>query len=266
MLNAPMKFDDLFKTANFALRIIGIHPECTRDRNWKIKFILLTLYKIYCIIVLCYSILRELKDRRYADACKNAVMLLITVTMMFEYSILLIHQQSIMGIINTINKDYELIRELTGKEKKIVVNYSKNGLTICRIWYIGAITCSIMFPLKAMLFMAYIYYDKGEFELVPMFDLTYPDSIDVHKNEPRMFVMFNSIYLLFAFYGTVTFMGFDPLVPIFLLHACGQLDVARQRISSLYFETSDEGQVEDKLRSIIVKLQEIYRYNNNIKI
>lgn len=261
MANAPMSFDNIFKTANIALRILGSHPSCPRDRNWKVKFIVLVLYTVYCTIMLSYSIfIKDIQDGRYADASKNAVMLLISFTIIFEYSILLIHQPSVMGIINTINEDYKLINELTEKEKKIVLDYSEKGLRVCKIWYLSSITCSVLFPLKAVLIMAYIYHKTEKFKLVPIFDLSYPDAIDVNKNEPHLYFIFLAIYAIFAFYAGITFMGFDPLVPIFLLHSCGQLDVASQRILSLYFENSDEEQLEKKFKCIILKLQEIYRY------
>lgn len=261
MPNASMSFDNIFKTANIALRIIGSHPACVRNRNWKIKFIILILFKIFCSILLCYSIfVKDIQDERYADASKNTVMLLITVTVIFDYSVLLIHQRSIMGIIHTINEDYNLIPELTEKEKKIVLDYSEKGLKVCRLWYMASIICSTIFPLKAILLMVYMYYNKGEFKLVPMFDLSYPDSIDVNKNEPGPYVIFLSIYIIFAFYAALTFTGFDPVVPIFLLHACGQLDVTSQRILSVYNETLDEKQIEEKFKRIILKMQEIYRY------
>lgn len=261
MPNAPVIFDSTFKTANLALRIIGSHPACPRDRNWKVKFILLISFKIFCSILLCYSIfVKDINDGRYADASKNTVMLLITVTVIFEYSILLIHQHSIMGVINTINKDYKLISELTETEKKIILDYSEKGYNVCRIWYLASIICSMIFPLKAILVMVYKYYNNAKFEFVPMFDLTYPDWIDMKKNEPGPYFVFLSIYVLFAFYAALTFTGFDPLVPVFLLHSCGQLDVTSQRILSLYFETPNVEQIEKKLRRIILKLQEIYRY------
>lgn len=258
---APMNFDNNFKITNTALRIIGSHPTCTRHRYWKVKFTLLILFKILSFSALCYSIfIKDLQDGRYDDASKNAVMLLMTMTVIFEYSILLIHQQSIMSVINTMNEDYELIRELTEKEKKIVLDYSEKGRTVGRIFYIASVLCCMIFPLKAVLLMVYIYFKKGTFQLVPVFDLTYPGWVEKIKSQPGVYVILLSLYSLFAFYVTTTFTGFDPLVPIFLLHSCGQLDVVSQRILTLYFETSNEEQLEEKLRSIILKLQEIYRY------
>lgn len=261
MPNVLMTFDNNFKTTNIALRIIGSHPACPRDRNWKVKLILLIIFKFFCSILLCYSIfVKDIQDKRYADASKNIVMLIITVTVLIQYSILLIHQHSLMNIINTINEDYKLIPELTEKEKKIVLDYTKKGFTVSRIWYLVTVTCCFIFPLKAVLLIIYMYHKKGEFKLVPIFDLSYPDSIDVNKNEPGPYVIFLSIYALFAFYAGLTFVGFDPLVPIFLLHACGQLDMTSHKILSLYNETADEKQIEEKLKRIILKLQEIYRY------
>lgn len=261
MSNAPMKFDDIFKTANIALRIAGCHPARRRDRTWKVQFVLLILLEIVCSNLLCYSIFfKDLQDGRYADASKNTVMTIVSVTIIFKYSILLIHQKSIMDIINTINDDYDFIHELSDEEKRIVLEYSEKGVRVCNIWCIVSIISSMIFPLKAILLMVYIYYNTGEFGLIPMFDMTYPDSIEVKKNEPWAYVMLLALYSLFSIYAATSYTGFDPLVPIFLLHSCGQLEVVSQRVLSLHSENSNEERVQEKFRNIILKLRDIYRY------
>lgn len=256
-----MKFDDIYVTVNQALRLAGSHPACRRDITWKMHFIFIIVFNIIGSYLLCYSIFfSEIQEGRYADASKNTVMTIVSVTTIFKYTILLIHQHSTMGLINMMNDDYELINDLSEEEKKIVLDYTAKGVKVGKIWYIVSIISTVIFPFKAILMMIYIYHNKGEFVLVHIFELTFYGPLEAKKGELFTYVMLHSLYAIFSVYAAASYTGFDPLVPIFLLHSCGQLDVVSQRILSLHSETSDEEQVQKKLKSIILKLQNIYRY------
>ncbi|XP_061711262.1 odorant receptor 2a-like isoform X2 [Cydia pomonella] len=174
-------------------------------------------------------------------------------------------RDKIWQLIRIVDDDYELAKEFCEEEQRIVLHYSKRGVKVCQYWFISACSTSAIFPLKALMLMGKSYM-AGEFQLVPLFELTYPWILEDYKTVPIIFITLFGLALFFDVYATSMYVGFDPIVPIFMLHLCGQLDILNLRISKMFSDTehSDEA-VRKNLTEIILKLQDVYKFIQVIK-
>ncbi|XP_049870310.1 odorant receptor 2a-like [Pectinophora gossypiella] len=260
-----MGFDEYFKISTTAMRLNRCHPAIARDKVWITQFIFICVMCTSCFTLLLYSILlHDIRNKEYTNACKSCIMAIVSVTISFKYAVLVIHQDSINYLISIINRDYDLAETFPDDEKRIVMHYKEKGIKVCKLWLAIAVASTVIFPLKAFLLMGYLHA-KGEFKLVPMFELTYPSFIETYKN---IFTVYCALFVLctaFACYASTMYLGFDPLVPIFMLHCCGQLEVVCRRIMRLLSETTDEREIREKLKKLILKLQEIYGFVDHIK-
>ncbi|XP_026737268.1 odorant receptor 85c-like [Trichoplusia ni] len=262
-MTKDMNFEEVFVLSTMALRLNRSHYSIARDTKWMIQFFLILSSSFTSLIFLLYSILfNDIKTGKIADASKNLAMVIISLTVTMKYVVLLYHQGSISELISTINVDYDLAKDFPEEEKLIVLKYAKKGVTVSKFWIVFAFGTSAIFPTKAFGLMSYNYW-KGEFALVPMFDVTYPGQIEPHKNELWVFLMLFVLCLIFGAYAATMYVGFDPLVPIFMLHTCGQLELLSQRISKAFVE--DVNETRQNLIIIILKLQILYNLMRRVK-
>ncbi|XP_045538963.1 uncharacterized protein LOC123722152 [Papilio machaon] len=97
---------------------------------------------------------------------------------------------------------------------------------------------------------------ENEFRLSTValrFNGIHPDS---HRDKRWFiqFIFFNS----FAIYATIVYVGFDPLISIFVLQICGQLDILSYQLLALN-EVTEQNEIIKKLKTINIKLQDLYR-------
>nr|AST36265.1 putative odorant receptor OR30 [Hedya nubiferana] len=261
-----LKFETKFWIATMAMRLNRSHPYVPRDKQWRIQFGAILMVSAACFIFLLYSILaHDIQNGDFADASKNVIMVIVAYTITYKYSILLRYQESVTELIRIVDEDYELAKEFCEEEQRIVSHYAEKGVKVCQYWFVSACSTSAIFPLKAFLLMGKSYM-AGEFKLVPMFELTYPGILEDYKNVHVIFCMLFCMTLFFDFYATSMYVGFDPIVPIFMLHLCGQIDILNLRISKLFSDPKVPDEVvRQNLRKIIVKLQDIYEFVEVIK-
>lgn len=261
MDESDLDFEKMFKIATMSMRLNGSHPSVARGRWWKVRFSIIMTNTFFCCVFLLYSIFcHDIKTGKFAEASKNGTMVIVSVTITLKYFVLLYHEKSIIELINIVERDYEKAQE-SYEDKDIVVRYAKRGVTVCKFWLVFGFGTSAIFPIKAFFLMAY-YYCKGEFELVPLFDFTYPQPIEGFKNLTVVFWMLFIVTFLFDAYASSMYVGFDPMVPIFMLHTCGQLELLNLRISKLFVEVEDKKEIEEGLKKIISKLQDLYKYGD----
>lgn len=254
------KFEDIFKISTLALHFNGSHPQAARKLR-RLKIIYEHLVSFFCFVSLLYSIIfYDVKNEVYTEVIKNGVMVIVCVTVTFKFRILLQNRDDIQKLIDSINHDYDLANNLSEEEQLIVSKYANMGVIVCKCWVAAALATGFMFPVKAFILMAY-KYSKDEWELVQMFDLHWP-LINGIKDNLFIFTFIFVSCLSFDAFSVSMYIGFDPLGPIFLLHACGQLDLICNRLKKLFSEgaTAD---AKENLKLINLKLIEIYRYDIN---
>ncbi|CAK1598756.1 unnamed protein product [Parnassius mnemosyne] len=260
-----LEFNNEFKISMVALRCIQAHPSIPRDKKWVAKFSFIIIASSVCFIFLIYSIMfHDIRDARYTEAIKNGSMSIVCLIITFKYVVLLRHQNSITNLIKIINEDYSTTDQFTHDEKQIILEYSKKGKNVCKFWLLSASSTGALFPLKALYFMARSYW-QGDFKLVPMFDLTYPKIIDMYKDSINVFLLLFLLCLFFDLYASAMHIGFDPLVSIFLLHSCGQIDILSRRMEKVISATRNEKEMKKKLRDINKKLQAVHRFVSSVQ-
>lgn len=193
----------------------------------------------------------------YGEAIKNGIMAIVAVTTTFKQSILFHKKDSIIKLIEFLNKDYESAKYLPNEEKQIILKYARRGVNVCKFWLVVAGLTSLMFPMKAFILMVYHCF-KNECKLVQMFDYTWPPIINNYKDTPIGFSSLFALYFVFGIFSTSVYIGFDPLVPIFMLHTCGKLDLISKNLGNL-FSKRDIEDTKKNLKLINIQLQEIYR-------
>nr|ALM26219.1 odorant receptor 30 [Athetis dissimilis] len=265
MTQTDLKFDKMFKITTMSMHVNGSHPCSIRGTRWKVQFSIIMINTFCCFLFLLYSIFcHDIKSGKFAEASKNGTMVIVSITITFKYMVLLYQQRSIIELINILERDYETAQNGSKEDMEIVLRYAQRGNTVCKFWLVFGFGTSAIFPMKAFFLMAYYYY-KGEFVLVPLFDLTYPQPIEGYKNITIVFWALFVVTLLFAGYASSMYVGFDPMVPIFMLHTCGQLDLLSRRISKLFVEAENNKEIEDGLKKIILKLQDLYKFVDRVK-
>lgn len=257
-----LKFEEVFKISTTSLRINRGHPDIKRDRIWKLQFTIIITTCLVSFICLLYSIFcHDIHAGKYADASKNAAMAIVFITITLKYFMLLIHQAFIQNMIKYIERDYSEDNNYSEEDKETILEYVQKGVNVCIFWlYAGFGSCAI-FPLKAFVSMAYFYW-KGEFKLVPMFEITFPEPIESYKNSIAVFWIWFGMTFLFDVYASTMNVGFDPIVPICMLHICGQTALMSRRLTRIFAEIEDPKEIQIQLRFIIMKVQSLYEYGN----
>lgn len=254
-----LDFDKIFKIPTKALHIGGAHPYIPRDRKWAFQFFILHgLFTLAFVNIVYNMIYHDLQANNFSQICKNGVLFVIYVVITVQYCVLLRHQSSLNDLINDINRDYKEFQQMNPVEKAVLLKYVNLGVWVCKQWlFIPAISSSA-FVVKNFSIMFY-YYCKGEFKLVPLYELVYPSIIEEHKDNICVYILTYALMFMYGFYSSLLYVAYVPLGPIFMLHACGQLELVQNRIDDLFVEC-DEKVIRRKLKIIIMQLQYIYGY------
>ncbi|OWR49919.1 putative odorant receptor OR30 [Danaus plexippus plexippus] len=186
-------------------------------------------------------------------------MVIVGITVIFKHSILINCNDSIKQLLKILDEDYKAAELYGEREKDIILKSAMSGVKICRFWLVSATLTCFMFPAKAIIEMGNLYM-RGEFKLVPMFDFTYPNFIEVHKESTVAYTVLFLMCLSFDLFSLSIYIGFDPLVPIFMLHTCGQLELISNKLVNVFSKDASRQDIVDDLKRINVKLQNIYKF------
>lgn len=251
-------FEKIFYITSTAMHLNRSHPFIVRNLFWIVQFLIILTLSATSFVFLTNSVLfYDIPAGRYTEASKNGVMSIVSLTITIKYSFLLYFQDHVKNIIEILDKDYKSAKEYNLEEREIIIKYARKGTKASMFWLVAALMASAVFPLKALISMAYSYWN-GDFQYIPMFDMRYPNRVDILKNDPAMFWFLFSLCLMFGCYATTMYIGFDPLVPIFLLHTCGQLDVLSSRMLKIFSNNDDSQRINKNLKYINMKLQDLY--------
>ncbi|XP_075971002.1 odorant receptor 13a-like [Anticarsia gemmatalis] len=262
---SDLQFDDLFKISTLSLRVNRSHPYIVRDKWWKIQYFIIFGVSFFYFSNLLYSVLgHDIKHGKYADASKNSCMVIVSITINLKYFSLLKFQKSINEMIKYLEDDYKENNNYSNEDREIVLKYVNRGANVCKFWLVAAIATTAIYPLKSFIVMSYTFW-KGDLLLVPFFELTYFPAINEYKNDPVIFCVLYVLSSIFGLYASSMYVGFDPIIPIFLLHICGQLQLLSRRLQKIFIELDDPREIEEQLKMIIIKTQSLYKFMDTIK-
>lgn len=251
-----LDFDKNYISVTRTLSFNRSHPYIKRNHVWFLTFLAMHGVHTVVFILLLYNIFYiDLKENDFNKTCSDGVLVVMYLVTTFEYFILLLHQDSIVDIIDDIKRDYKEISKMTELEKEVVYKYVKISQWVCKQWVIIAISGNTIFIVGSICLMCY-YHFINDFKLIGMYDLIYPHIIEDRKDEIPVFLFTYILILFFGSYGASIYAGFVPMGPIFILHACAQLDLVKIRINDLFIVKDDE-QVRKNLKYIIERIQYI---------
>ncbi|XP_039749916.1 uncharacterized protein LOC120626456 [Pararge aegeria] len=260
-----LNFESLFKLINPLLRANLSHPKIERGFRWYIKFSIMYGIFLSVFILLVYSIIfQDLKNGDSTQACANGILCVVYIVVTFNYCIMFTYRNVLEELIDRMNHDYKLAKNFPEKEQDIVLSFAQKGQGIAKIWLIVGICACGLFIVKQ--FYLTIYYTiTSEFRLIHLYDLTYPDAVEQVKYNTVVFCILYIYFLYYDVFATMMFIGFSPLGSIFMLHACGQLEIAKERILEIFKEYKSSEEINKQLKEVATFLNTTYRFVDNLQ-
>lgn len=253
-----LDYDELFKISIWALKINRSYPTIPNDKTWFLSIIPMHgfFFFIFCLL-LNSTICHDLKNNNFSAACTNGIFAVLFICVTFKYTMLFIKKQDIITVIKRIKRDFEAAKLLPKEEQDIVVYYAKTANWVTRVWTLTSCSTFSVFPMITIIRSIY-YYWIGEFKLVFMYDMTYPEAIETRKNNISMYLFLLFTHMYYGLYTLLMYIGFTPLGLIFMLHACGQLEIVKYRIGNLFNgDHYDPKEIRERLKNIVMPLQEV---------
>nr|QLI62058.1 odorant receptor 15 [Streltzoviella insularis] len=261
-----LNFDEIFKIPVCCLKSNLSYPTVKRDTKWFLQFILMYSIIFFVFSYLAYCIIfYDLKNNDFTQACRNGILCVVFTVVTFKYFVMLWYQKILMRLIEKMKLDFEFAKNLSYEEQCLVLEYAKRGRWVSKLWFLTAGGVGLIFPVKAFILMGY-YVIIGESRLIQMYNLTYPPLIEGIKDNYIGFTIIFLIVMFYVFISVIMYIGFAPMGPIFMLHACGQLEILKKRMQNLFANNGDDlGETRTKLKNIVKHLQEIYHFVDDIK-
>lgn len=248
-------FDNYFKMQITAMKWLGVHPE-TKYTIYKIIQIIISLsfYTMYFIFVINCIINYDLKNKDFFNTIRNVLPAAYYITMVFNYYLMIANREIIGNMMNHMKKDYDNICNVDYKSRIIIYDYAKKGLLLMKL-FIGVLSFGVaVFVMKTMV-ISLIYKYKGEYSFVYFYEFSYPHLVEDYKHS--VLLVFIATYIGemgFSAFTALVFICTFPFGPISMLHACGQLEIVKNKFEKL-FEKDD---IDARLNEIIKDLQNIY--------
>lgn len=257
-----LSFDDVFKLSTWCMRMNGSHPSLPRNINWTIRFVfVIGIYITHFCFILNSIFYYDMYQEHVAESvCKSGALLIISFIITIKYFSLILYRRQNVWLMRYIDEDYVTYLSLGQDEQTIVNEYIQRGAWICKLWCYTPFICGGVFTLRPVVIMIYRYL-IGEFRSDKIFEYTYPSGLEERKDEFIIFVPMFILNVLFVLCAASMYSGFDSLAPIFMLHVCGQLEVAKMRILKLFLnDNCNVFILKQNVNLIIMHLQNIYRF------
>ncbi|XP_047996400.1 uncharacterized protein LOC125234235 [Leguminivora glycinivorella] len=256
-----IQFDQTFKISSTALYLNLGHPSLTINKAWATK--LFIFYAIYTpsFVSFIYSSLFD----DFTKICTNFSLAAVYCVISFNYGLLTIYKQRFINMIRIVEEDLRDSREFIDEDEKAVREFTAKGVYASKFWTSSCLLCGAMFFCKGVVGTSYSAF-TGNFKPVAIQELIYPSYIEERKNGFLMYIIIFGSQTFYIVFSVLMYAGFNPLGPIFLMHACGQIQVTIQRVQRLF--SDDDIDVDDllkKLKDITRLTQRIYSFVDQIQ-
>nr|WDE18884.1 olfactory receptor 33 [Antheraea pernyi] len=242
----------------------GSHPYTRRNKKWLIHVGIQQIIYLIVFIFFLYSIKCELGRRDFSATCRNGCLSVVFFDINFQLYTIVLYRKTLNKIIVSMKEDYEKIKS-SPEDAEVVALYAEKGRWVTQLWLVTAGIAFLMFPVKNIVLYMAQFIRQDEFQLIAFYELTYPDIIEENKNNIIIYVVTYACLISYAAYSSTTYISFVPLGPIFMLHACGQLELIKKRINKLFDGALSIREVNSELKDIIRHLQFIYRFVDDIQ-
>ncbi|XP_063626985.1 odorant receptor 2a-like [Cydia splendana] len=258
-----VKFDKTFQISTTALYWNLGHPSIPVTLKWVIKMLIFYRMMIYCpvFITMIYS---SIYYDSFSRICTNLGLAAVFGIISFNYTILIVYKKRFIQMMRIVEEDLERSSELNIEDEIVVRGYTAKGRKVTKYWLNVCIICD-GFICKPVLGTTYFALTSN-FTLVPIHELTYPTNLEERKNEFDMYLLIIAFQLFYVLLSSLMYVGFNPLGPIFIMHACGQMDLAIRQVRRLFLENNIK--IEERirrLRDIVRLVQNIYSFVDQIQ-
>lgn len=254
-----LNFENEFRLSTAALRFNGIHPDSHRDKKWLIQFIFFNSVCFIVVYFFAHSIIyHDISNSKFAEAIQNGSFVIVSLSIPYYNYLAIDHKEHFKKYFDTIDEYLTEIEQYKKEERELVLKYSKMASKVCKYWCYSVSIATSTFLLRAAYLMIFSYI-QGEFKFAQMFAITYPKWIENNRDDVYVFLCLFSLSFIFAIYATIVYVGFDPLISIFVLQICGQLEILSHQLLALN-ELTDQNEIVQNLKTFNIKLQGLYRY------
>ncbi|KAJ2952218.1 hypothetical protein O0L34_g4496 [Tuta absoluta] len=260
-------FNTIFKISYIAMRFNRSHPRIPRDVKWLLQFIIMHGVATFVAFLVLYStICHDFKKKNYTQASENFIIVCLYFLITFFYSMMLWNQDSLDWLINATQKDYSAAKYLSAAEQKMLMGYALRGRWSCKLWLAISFGVATIFPMRSFYLMVY-YTLTDDFRLVPLYDVVYPEFLEKNRDDLLSFVLLFATMLWLCVYAASIFVGLIPLGHIFMLHACGQIELLKNRAVQLFPKHNySSRKAEDELKVIARGLQKVYCFVDHVQL
>ncbi|XP_072939897.1 uncharacterized protein [Epargyreus clarus] len=196
---------------------------------------------------------------------RETIVATLAFTLICKYVVVVYNRNIVRNLIRYINDDYEISVHFPEEEKEIIDRYIKKSKTVLKFWILSTVPTFFVFMLTSF-GCTFYYYCRGTVKFVPLLEIMLPPAMEQHKNDLLGYMIINTLESVFAVYATFIYNGFEPLLPLFLLHCCGQLEILSLRMKNIFKQTENPEEICEKIKEINIKLQSIYEFVQDVQI
>nr|AYN64395.1 odorant receptor OR5 [Rhyacophila nubila] len=256
-------FRETFTKTCLGMLLNGVYPGHQRvvSSIWLITNYLL---QTTAISILLYTAVFDLKNGHYSDATRQLSIFFLLVNMLIKMTNLWYHRKRTASLIDRLNYDYKKANnEFNEVEQNIIKKYVISGIFVQNVWCLMVGFVGSIFPVSAILIMTHsAFFDTVVTKRMAFYCLL--PWLDEIKYDTPLFQLFFVYELFLSISCSLLYMGFDPLIPIFSLHICGQLELVNERLKKVFRKNIDILETRQRISAIVEHLQEIYRYSEDV--
>lgn len=258
------QFKEMYLRVYYGLLANGMIP---KRLNVGLIFLWITnqIIQISGVAIVGNTMYLDILKADYSDATRQMTILFLIIMMLIKISSLVRHRPILGSLLLRLDEDYEDANKTLGESDLLIIkSYAMWGIWLSDLWCVLVVGSGTVFWWAAFILMFYSLV-IGEFQKQMLFDCILPIWDDLKFVSPFYEMVF--IYEMFLDIFVMTlYTGFDPIVPIFLMHVCAQLELVKRHLATLFDEEkkNDPAKIQQELCWIVKKLQRIYRYGNKI--
>nr|AII01067.1 odorant receptor [Dendrolimus houi] len=256
-----LDFEVLFKFQMAGMKFNQCHPDTKINKYWLLKnFLTLGPYTMYFILlVTCikYYVIRN----DFFNAFRTSVPVTFYICMMLYFCLLIANRSTMGSVIKKMKLDYTKTHVMDSTSKATVLEYTAKGVNIMNLWGLLMISSVIVFMSKSIALTIYHTHKKGELTLIPFHEMRYPLNItEIRKHNILVFAATFVGETFFTSMSALIYFSTVPLGPIFILHACGQLELIKKKFENIF----EKDNVDELLTDIVQNLQYVYSFVQEI--
>nr|ARO70530.1 Odorant Receptor 68 [Dendrolimus punctatus] len=256
-----LDFEKLFKLLMICMKFSLCHPETKINKYWVLTSIMaFGPYTVsFLVVINCISYYLTRDD--YFNAFRNGVPIVYYISMMLYFGIFIKKRFHLRNLIECIKRDYSKACAMDKRSKKIVQEYAAKGRIITIFWGYLMVSTVGIFVVKSIFLTIYHSKRNGELRLTSFYEVYYPFNIsELRVSNTWVYVPIYFLEVYFTWMTELLFLCSTTLGPMFMLHACGQLELVKIKFKHIF----ENDYVDENLNKIVQHLQYIYSFVREI--